>query len=421
MILEQYVFFSLIFVITAYFLYTRLRYPFWSHMPVSHTYDIVQFSKGLIQATPKQNKYTNPVQVKTASFFELSDDQQKAASHLFNCFYIPSDVIFSTLSPEILKTRLSGHLETPFVSADPSFAVGCAVSYPVNMICGGEQTVANYLAYLATDRNQNISRALISTHDFNARAMNGQVKSTLYKKHVGKCAGAKPLVEFKTSVFYINVDGKDLGKATTTNAHIIQIYKSNWNLIQDMSCFSSGTQSCFSSGTQSCFSSGTQSCFSSGTHSSVGDQSLTNMFVFVAMIDMGALKARVDANQLFIYAYQIGAQTVALYFIEDMNTLYENVADYGGKTLSLVASINNIREPEGIQVFYNGFVEAVQKISKQNRDYKMMVIDDVGHNAQIVEQAKKRKPAIFETEGGYYWINYKVDAPIIGERCLFLI
>lgn len=426
MILEQYVFFFIIFVIVSYFLYTRLRYPFWSHMPVSHTYDIVQFSKGPIQATPKQNKYTNPVQVKTASFFELSDDQQKAASHLFNCFYIPSDVIFSTLSPEILKTRLSGHLETPFVSADPSFAVGCAVSYPVNMICGGDQTVANYLAYLATDRNQNISRALISTHDFNARTANKGVNSTLYKKHVGKCAGAKPLVEFKTSVFYINVDGKDLGKATTmgstnayafsegfntalaTNAlgsaakaaHIIQIYKPNWNLIQDI--------------------------FSSGTHSvsggiSVSDQSLTNMFDFVAMIDMGALKARVDANQLFIYAYRIGAQTVALYFIEDMNTLYENVADYGGKTLSLVASINNIREPEGIQVFYNGFVEAVQKISKQNRDYKMMVIDDVGHNAQIVEQAKKRKPAIFETEGGYYWINYKVDAPIIGERCLFLI
>ena len=415
MILEQYVFFFLIFVVTAYFLYTRLRYPFWSHMPISHTYDIVQFSRGVIQTTPKHNKYTNTIQVKTASFFELSDDQQKTASQLFNCFYIPSDVIFSTLSPEILKTRLSGHLETPFVSADPSFAVGCAVSYPVNMICGGEQTVANYLAYLATDRNQNISRALISTHDFNARAANREVNSTLYKKHVGKCAGAKPLVEFKTSVFYINVDGKDLGTSTTmgstdayvfsegfntalaTNAHIIQIYKPNWNLLQDMSCFSSGTQS------------------------SGGDQSLTNMFDFVAMINMGALKARLDANQLFIYAYQIGAQTVALYFIEDMNTLYENVADYGGKTLSLVASINNIREPEGIQVFYNGFVEAVQKISKQNRDYKMMVIDDVGHNAQIVEQAKKRKPAIFETEGGYYWINYKVDVPIIGERCLFLI
>lgn len=367
-------------------------------MPVSHTYNIVQFSNGLIQTTPKQNKYTNLVQVKTVSFFELSDDQQKAASQLFNCFYIPSDVIFSTLSSEILKTRLSGHLETPFVSADPSFAVGCAVSYPVNMICGGEQTVANYLAYLATDRNQNISRALISTHDFNARVANKEVNSTLYKKHVGKCAGAKPLVEFNTSVFYINVDGKDLGKATTmgsTNAHIIQIYKPNWNLLQDI--------------------------FSSGTQSSVSDHSLTNMFDFIAMIDMGALKARVDANQLFIYAYIIGTQTVALYFIEDMNTLYENVADYGGKTLSLVASINNIMEPEGIQVFYNGFVEAVQKISKQNRDYKMMVIDDVGHNAQIVEQAKKRKSAIFETEGGYYWINYKVDAPIIGERCLFII
>ena len=415
MILEQYVFFFLIFTISAYFLYTRIRYPFWSHMPVSHTYDLIQIFNGVIQSNPKRNKFTNPALVKTASFFELGDDQQKAATQLFNCFYIPSDVIFSTLSPEILKTRMTGHLGTPFVSADPSFAIGCAVSYPVNIIHGTGQTVANYLAYLATDRDQNISRALISTHDFNARSMNPNVSSTIYKKHVGKCAGAQPLVEFKTSVFYINVEGSDLGLnaanaalgSAANTAHIIQIYKPNWNLLQDyLSCISSGTQSCISSGTQSSVS---------------GTKSMTALFDFVAIIDIGALSARVDANQLFVYAYRIGTQIVALYFIEDMNTLYENVADYGGKTLSLVASVNNILEPDGIAVFYNGFVEAVQKISKQNRDYKMMVIDDVGHNAQIVERTKLAKPAIFETEGGYYWINHRVSSQISGKRCLILI
>ena len=104
-----------------------------------------------------------------------------------------------------------------------------------------------------------------------------------------------------------------------------------------------------------------------------------------------------------------------------MNTLYENVDDYGGKTLSLVASVNNILENDGLDVFYNGFVEAVHKISKQNKDYKMMVIDDVGHNAQIVERSKKVKQPIFETSGGYYWINHRVDEPMDKTRCLFLI
>jgi hypothetical protein len=148
---------------------------------------------------------------------------------------------------------------------------------------------------------------------------------------------------------------------------------------------------------------------------------MTALFDFIAIVDIGALSARVDANQLFVYAYRIGTQIVALYFIEDMNTLYENVADYGGKTLSLVASVNNIMEHDGIAVFYNGFVEAVQKISKQNRDYKMMVIDDVGHNTQIVERTKLVKPAIFDTEGGYYWINHRVGSHIVGDRCLILI
>ena len=393
MILEQYVFLFLVFSISAYFIYTRIRYPFWSHMPVSHTYDVVQFSDGIIQSIPKRNKFTNQNQIKTASFFELTEDQQKATSHIFNCFYIPSDVIFSTISPEILKTRLSGHIGTPFVSADPSFGIGCAISYPVNIIHikneyhTHNRTVANYLAYLATDRNQNITRALISTHYFNVHTMNPQVNSTLYKKHVGKCAGAKPLVEFKTSVFYINVEALANALATDqvlANAHVIQIYKPNWYLIQDYY------------------------------------EKLPSMFDFVAIIDIGALSARVDANQLFIYAYRIGTQIMALYFIEDMNTLYENVADYGGKTLSLVASVNNILETDGTAVFYNGFVEALQKISKQNKDYKMMVIDDVGHNSQIVEQTKKMKPAIFETEGGYYWINNRVYSDVNKSRCLFL-
>lgn len=389
MILEQYVFLFLVFSISAYFLYTRIRYPFWSHMPVSHTYDIIQFSDGVIQPKPKRNKYVNNSLVKTSSFFELDESQQKSVSHILNCFYIPSDVILSTVSPEILKTRLSGHISTPFVSADPSFGIGCSISYPVNIIQGTNEhrvhnkTMANYLAYLATDRKQNMSRALISTHDYNVRTMNPEITSTLYKKHVGKCAGAKPLVEFNTNVFYINVSTAP--HVNPQNAHLVQIYKSNWNLMLDYY------------------------------------ENLPTMFDFVSLIDIGALKARVDANQMFIFAYRVGTQIMAFYFIEDMNTLYENVDDYGGKTLSLVASVNNILENDGMDVFYNGFVEAIHKISKQNKDYKMMVIDDVGHNAQIVERSKKVKQPIFETEGGYYWINHRVDEPMDKTRCLFLI
>ena len=391
MILEQYIFLFLVFGISAYFLYTRIRYPFWSHMPVSHTYDIIQFSDGVIQSKPKRNKYVKPNLVKISSFFELDESQQKSVSHILNCFYIPSDVILSTVSPEILKTRLSGHISTPFVSADPSFGIGCSISYPVNIIHGTNEyrthnkTTANYLAYIATDRKQNISRALISTHDYNVRTMNAEITSTLYKKHVGKCAGAKPLVEFNTNVFYINVEDTIQTRTNLQNAHLVQIYKSNWNMISDYY------------------------------------EKLPLMFDFVSLIDIGALRARVDENQMFIFAYCVGTQIVAFYFIEDMNTLYENVDDYGGKTLSLVASVNNILENDGMDVFYNGFVEAIHKISKQNKDYKMMVIDDVGHNAQIVELSKKVKQPIFETEGGYYWINHRVDEPMDKTRCIFLI
>ena len=398
MILEQYIFLFIIFSIAAYFLYTRIRYPFWSHMPISHTYDYINLSDKLIQTIPKRNKFCETNHIKTTSFFELDDHQQKSVSEILNCYYIPSDVIFSTVSPEILKTRMTGHFDTPFVSTDPSFAIGCVASYPVHTVYLSMPIQANYLTYLAVSDNKQLVRNLISTHDYNIRNKNPNINTTLYKKHTGRCNGAKPLVEFRTSVFYINVDNDTkLIKNTSIQAHVIQIYKTNWHLMQDF-------------------------------YDSILNVASIAMFDFVAIMDIGALKARVDANQLYIYAYRVGTQIMALYFIDDMNTLYENVADYGGKTLSLVASVNNMiinnaieDNEESKSLFYNGFVEVIHKIVKQNRDYKMMVIDDLGHNRQIVEYTKKTKETIFETEGGYYWINQRISEPTNSLKTFILV
>jgi hypothetical protein len=367
-------------------------------MPISHTYDYINLFDNLIQTIPKRNKFCDINHIKTTSFFELDDNQQKSVSEILNCYYIPSDVIFSTVSPEILKTRMTGHFDTPFVSTDPSFAIGCVASYPVHTVYLSMPIPANYLTYLAVSDNKQLVRNLISTHDYNIRNKNPNINTTLYKKHTGKCNGAKPLVEFRTSVFYINVDNDTkLIKNPSIQAHVIQIYKTNWHLMQDF-------------------------------YDSILNVASIAMFDFVAIMDIGALKARVDANQLYIYAYRVGTQIMALYFIEDMNTLYENVADYGGKTLSLVASVNNMTinnmiedNDESKSLFYNGFVEVIHKIVKQNRDYKMMVIDDLGHNRQIVEYTKKTKETIFETEGGYYWINRRVFEPMNSLKTFILV
>jgi hypothetical protein len=105
-----------------------------------------------------------------------------------------------------------------------------------------------------------------------------------------------------------------------------------------------------------------------------------------------------------------------MYFIEDAHMLYEKTTE---KTLRLSASINNGLTPE---LFNHGFMDCLRKIVKQNLDFKMLLIDDVGHNAQIIENAKNnsRYEIVEETTGSYYFINWIFPHQVVKERAFIL-
>lgn len=401
MLIEQYIFITLFFAAFAFFIYVHVAYPFWVHMPVSHTYDIhhrMFYNTGnsniqVLQQYPYRNKWISPKEVKTTSYHDSTDIIKDQILDQLNCNYIPSDSILFTIEKKHLDVLFSGHFDTPFITTYCSSIgssekpLGCIASYPVRILYHKEKTSSNNMVFLACDRdnpkNKEITRNLIATHEYNCRNRVTDIKTSILKKHTGSCAGVKPLLTFSTSLFYIGINKKQ----KRSPVKVTQVYRENWSLMHDIADL------------------------------------LPHLFDFCAYMDVAALKARVDAGQLWIFVYKPQGHILGAYFIEDAMMLYEKVNDYGGKTLNLVASMCNIKDqgPQdsfGSQEFIKGFADCLALIQKQNMDYTMLMMDDVGHNMMLV---KNTKGCIVKTTGAYYMINGFTKEPIDSNRAFMLI
>jgi hypothetical protein len=222
------------------------------------------------------------------------------------------------------------------------------------------------------------TRKLIATHEHACRRKNPEMKASILKKHVGNCAGVRPLAEFETRLLYINPLTNLDNKAKTAFSPF-QIYRENWSMLIDTLA------------------------------------TLPSKFDFCAYIDIGAIKARVDASQMWIYGLQGHEGIVALYFIEDALMLYENVNDYGGKTMILSASFYKGKDKA---IFARGFTESVRLIQKQNKDYVMMLVDDMGHNGYLTDILDAK--LVKKTSGAYYMINYLLPEKVEKEKMFML-
>ena len=239
-------------------------------------------------------------------------------------------------------------------------------SYPVVVRDDDPRTV-NYISHIAAP-DSDVIQKLIATHIYNVHDKTPDIPAFILKKDAGRCAGLRPLATFSTSLFYMGSLSKPKLAKTTT---LVQIYKDQWNLVVD---------------------------------------AIAGLPGFVVALDIGAIQARVKAGILYVYALMYRGAMIAMYFIEDAHMLYEHVADHGGKTLRLVATIaGNVALDSSITpLIYSGFQEALSKIIKQNADYKMLLVDSMGANQMIIRYLE-RDPAIIHlttTTGAYYFVNW---------------
>ena len=371
------VFMMTIVAVLIRFVYIRIKYPFWAFMPVHHTYDYQYwFSKEgrEIHKLPYRNKFIDSTHVETINFNDITETQLKDFVELLQCFYIPDEAILYTIVEKDMKAMMHNHFAQPFVSFYGN--KGCIASYPIRIFYHNVQdpVCANYITYIATNdrtHTQNISRNLISTHEFNCRRQNPSINVSVLKKEIGSCDGVTPFLEFDTCVFQL-----DLVQQSGFR-NLVQISRKNWDMIFD-------------------------------TISKA-------RFDLVVSIDVEAIKSRIDANQMFVYAFCEKGSVLALYFIENSHILYEET---NHKTLRLLASVNDGLTNE---MFQRGFIESLRKVAKKNLDYKMIMMDNVGHNSHIMENMKQVYEIRFETKGAYYYLNWLCVNKIDREHVILII
>ena len=74
----EYVIITIIFIILIPLVYIKIKYPFWSHQPIFHTYDYFRYftkSPYIIQTgTPHKNKYLTHL-VSSKQFLDITQNE----------------------------------------------------------------------------------------------------------------------------------------------------------------------------------------------------------------------------------------------------------------------------------------------------------------------------------------------------------
>ena len=412
----QYIFSSLFFVMLVLFAYIKIKYPFWNNQPVFHTYDYWRFFYSIpfiiYKYRPVKTKYCDFHQIETTNYVDSSQINKNKMVDLLQCYYIPSEKILHTITCDDLDIIFTGINEPSYISlfydkiiqnnADqqPNILInpepsGCIASRAYKMFYRPTLVESSYtmnliyfIDYLCVSRGRDIkklNRMLLQTHEYNQRINNPNILISLLKKEVELFEGIIPLVKYNTStydipniLFYKLPPGFQVIQIESSNIAIITDYL--YNLIH-------------------------------GNHSNNHC-----MFDLCIIQDISYYLAQIKSGNMYIYCLQHREQIYGVYFFKNTHTEYEDIE---GKVLMFSTSIKNINNNE---VFYTGFLRSMYHLLKTNKQYKLLMIENIGHNSDILSYWDLYNKHIFNHMTAYYLYNFIYPcSPLLSNRTLIAL
>jgi hypothetical protein len=413
---------GIIFVLVIYITYIKIRYPFWSGQPVLHSYGLrLRWRKTpyyVYPNSPVKTKFCDFENVNTESYIECSLLDKNNLLNMIQCYYISTEKLLYTLQPMNMDALFTSNRELSYVSFFNEYRIDfsmnqilemTSVKKPIAAITSryvnfyvAEQGAAAaeefyklypmyYVDYLSVNRHRdvkNISRKLLQTHEYNTRLKNPNVKCSLIKKEIVLFDGVIPLVRFNTSTFHLRNNNFPL---LPPHHEILKISKENIDLLMDFI--------------------------------NVHTKTDARIFEVFVVSDIGSLLEQIHQGLLFVYCLRKEENIYGFYFIRDAKTEYENVLNNDGKvaarTLHCIGSFCNTRNE---RFFYLGFLHALHDIVKMQKDYRMLIFDEIGHNVYLYSHWRKKYTPIFVTPSAYYLFNLIYPcSPILPEKVLVFI
>lgn len=411
----QYIFSSLFFFFLVLFAYIKIRYPFWNNQPVFHTYDYWRYFYSvpyvIYKYRPVKTKFCDFNQIETASYTECSQESINKMVNLLQCYYIPSERIIHTITEDEMNTILTGMSEPSYISLfhdkliqnngelDVKVLInpepnGCITSRPYKIFYRPTLTESVYTSdsvyfidFLCVKRERDvkkINRQLLQTHEYNQRTKNPNVLISLIKKEIDLFEGIIPLVKYKTLSYYIPVLRFT---ELPPDFQIIRIESSNISILTDY--------------------------LYNITHNNYKD--VENMFDFCILQDTSYYLSLIKKRIIHIYCLKMKEHVYGVYFFKNMYTEYEDIE---GNVLMFSTSIKNTNNNN---LFYTGFLNSLYQIMKETNNFKIITIENIGHNSIIVPLWELYNTPFFNNDTAYYLYNFIYPcSPLLAEKTLIM-
>ena len=395
----------------------KIKYPFWNNQPVFHTYDYIRslYKHPFIvrQTVPYRTKFIDDLHIHT---YPVTDDYMHIITDiakLLQSHYLSSERIDYMIQPSHLYAIHTGQPEQSYMSiyqvlhydinsvitqkeegiVKDKRTIGCIMSRAVNMYIrpSNTETAYNFLPVYFIDvlcihrehEYKLISRKLLQTHEYNQRTYNKNIQCSLLKKEGELFSGIRPLITYQTHSY--NIPKRRIARISTI--YNVKLLKSR---VLDVFLDYVTVNTC--------------------------NEPKTNIFDIMVYPNVGNIVAQLNEQSLYIGCLRRENELFGMYFFKDAHRYNE---DYESKTLILVASIQNCADAN---LFYLGFLHALREVIHTNADYKVLIIENLGHNQYIHERWVLENSTIGTTNTAYYSYNYVYPgSPLDAKKCFILL
>lgn len=410
-IMLEYLFLFLFFLLFIPILYIKIKYPFWSHQPVFHSYDILKYwtkTPYIIQkSVPLKTKYLCD-NVFSSEFLDLPELKTDEAVQFIQEHYVESDKVLTMITKEDLIQDFIGYSNPSYISfyydkkyeydtnqedTLPTIKINnILVGFMTSRAIKIYMTQYNFEEYgyfwdhICTHRNfQNkfLGRGLIQCHERYQRMNNKEVTISLFKREINLCIGVVSLCLYNVHTYPL----ENIKKPPIKHYTVERVIHNNVAILFDF--------------------------LYNITHN------VLQMPFYVCIFpETNVLDSLIQNGKIIVYALKYKSKILGMYFFKDPKICYDTNEDR-----NILECIGSILIHKDESLFFGGLLHAIYDIQQNAAiKYKLIAFYDVMHNDQIIDRWKWKYNPVCITQSAYYLYNAVFpNMPYDAKQCFILL
>lgn len=372
----------LLFFLFIFFIYIKLKIGFWAVQPVFHIYDFQYYLYKPFIINKKldskfaTNKYVNKTNVITTNFLELKNNDTAFFTFFIQKNYLQNNENKYNPKKENILPYFIGHNKPCWISfylystydnllKKSTHKIATITSRPLSVVSKNNDTfLTYYVDYLCVKpdyRNRGIAPQLIQTHYVNQMNNCPQIPTCLFKKE-GDLTCIVPLCVFNTYGYDINKFKKPF---KNKNSKTIENSKNKLNETFEF------------------------------IKKNIKKHEIT------ILPEIGNLFELIKTNNLHTF--------ININFNNEITScyIYRNMCVNIDNDTNVVSLIGSITTEKNLNNFIDGFLYTIELLKNKNYNYKMVGIEDISFNTEIIKYLLKNNIiANIKNSTAYFFYNY---------------